>query len=407
MSGRLSGRRQAVWVHVGAPADAPEREGRSGDRGTLAHAGQLSVARWPQRHLQVQRDLCDGCVANPAPSSDNTYSALVKLDTNNFPTNITPVIITCQRTANGLVCKTTNQPVVMLVPFPIKASINGGTIAITIPDLDSGATGILDVIFMNSKTNSQVIVSTKQNQFPGQVTLSLDDIITGSQNTPLKPLDNQDASVFDGVCCRWRVGAFDITTGETPFDVTSVEVLAKRIISNYFSPTWGGSWTGSTLQKGVYPAGQFPGGLYSVGLQTEFLNAQDPENEGLAMDGNTVTRSHIQPAQSGFNQYVYLDGSDLGYIENPDRDQANASSPTHPTLRSTSVAVRTDADRLKYDDEVYVPQFGVRTVDDSGTLHGNTNQIDVWLGQGADSFEQQANAYGVVSGITCLKILTQ
>jgi len=256
----------------------------------------------------------------------------------------------------------------LLVPFQIDASIRSGTITATIPDFDSGTSGTLDLIFMNSSNNTRVVVSTLQNQAPGQVGFNLDSILTSAQNVPSKPLDNQDQSVFDGVCCRWRVRSIDVTTSEASFDVPSVEVLAKRKISNYFSPTWGGTWTGNTLQKGVYPAGNFPGGLSNVGLKTEFLNALDPENEGLAMDGSTVIRAHTWPAQQGFNQYLYLNGTSKGYIEKPDRDQHNASSPTHPTLRNTSVAVRTDADRLKYDDEVYVPQYQVRTIDDAGTL---------------------------------------
>jgi hypothetical protein len=121
------------------------------------------------------------------------------------------------------------------------------------------------------------------------------------------------------------------------------------------------------------------------------------------MDGSTVIRVHTQSAQPGFNQYIYLNGSDKGYIENPDRDQHNASSPTHSTLRSTSVAVRTDADRLKYDDEVYIPEFKVRTVDDSGTLHGNTDQIDVWKGQGDHTIADSVRNYYKPSA-TCLKV---
>jgi 3D (Asp-Asp-Asp) domain-containing protein len=77
-------------------------------------------------------------------------------------------------------------------------------------------------------------------------------------------------------------------------------------------------------------------------------------------------------------------------------------------VRDTSVAVLRDADRLSYRtaDQVYVPGFGVRTVDDLGDLDGNTHQIDVWIGQGDSSVQAQADFYGKKPR-TCLKILTQ
>ncbi len=308
-----------------------------------------------------------------------------------------------------------------LVPFQINASIRSGTITVTIPDIDSGANGTLDVIFTNSDDNTQVVVSTLQNQAPGQVSFSLDAILTSAQNVPAKPLDNQDGSVFDGVYCRWRVGSIDVTTSEAPFDVPSVEVLAQRTISNYFSPTWGGTWNGNTYQKGVYPAGGFPNGLYNANVKGEFLDALDPANEGLAMDGNTVIRDRYRPAQNGFNQVTAIDPGTIppesdrkpfysvGYICYPDVDQQNtASGSTVKLLRTTSVAVRPNADRLSYKtaDEVYVPQFRVRTADDIGTLHNNTNQIDVWVGQGDDSIRTQVNNFGIKTW-TCLKINKQ
>jgi len=68
-----------------------------------------------------------------------------------------------------------------------------------------------------------------------------------------------------------------------------------------------------------------------------------------------------------------------------------------------------DADRLEYGDEVYVPgfQIRVRTVDDTGTLHYDTTQIDVWMGRGDSTLAASVSHYGVNSGITCLKILKQ
>jgi 3D (Asp-Asp-Asp) domain-containing protein len=77
-------------------------------------------------------------------------------------------------------------------------------------------------------------------------------------------------------------------------------------------------------------------------------------------------------------------------------------------LRSTSVAVRPDADRLNYRtaDQIYVPGFGIRTVDDAGGLHGNSHQIDVWIGQGDSAVKAEADAFGIRTR-TCLKILNQ
>jgi len=186
--------------------------------------------------------------------------------------------------------------------------------------------------------------------------------------------------------------------------VHAVEVLSRRRLSNYFSPEWTGTWGGSLLSKGVYPAGNFPAGLANVDRMTEFLNATDPLNEGLAMDGNTVIRYQVQNAQAGFNLVLYLNGVESGYIEKPDRDQDNASSPNVQLLRDTSVAVRTNADRLAYDDEVYVPEFSIRTVDDSGGLGGNTDQIDIWRGQGDQTLKATVDNFGIRRR-TCLKII--
>ncbi|MEY4484142.1 MAG: hypothetical protein RL693_1594 [Verrucomicrobiota bacterium] len=302
-----------------------------------------------------------------------------------------------------------------VTPFDIeKASLGDGQFVVNVPDILSGATGTLDLIF-KKQGGGEVIARTIQNQAPGKVSIALDDILTGTTGTPVKPFDNQDAAKFDKLYARWRVGTLDLKTSDKTFDdvplnnqtvkVAAVEVLALRKISNYFSPTWGGTWAGNSLQKGVYAAGSFPSGLANVARQTEFLNALDPQNEGLAMDGNTVIRDQIKSAQAGFNQVSYLNGSDYGYIEKPDRDQDNASSPSVQLLRTTSVAVRTNADRLRYDDAIYIPEFKVRTVDDSGGLHGNTDQIDVWRGQGDQALQTTVDNYGVQQDRTCLKII--
>ena len=282
------------------------------------------------------------------------------------------------------------------------AAIRSGQFAVNIPNVPAGATGTLDLLFrrQGSETND-VVVKTLTNQAAGDVTVTLDSFMDQDPS----PLDGEDTRKFDRVSARWRTGTLDVKSGDKKLDASAVEVLASRKISNYFSPTWGGTWTGTLLNKGVYAAGTYPGGLNNVGRRTSFLNALDPANEGLAMDGDTVIRDQIRAAVAGFPRVSYLNGGD-GYIENPDRDQDNASSPHVQLLRATSVAVRVNADRLGYtaEEEVYVPSFSVRTVDDTGTLHGNTDQIDVWRGQGDETLQTTVNAFGIRNR-TCLKII--
>jgi len=287
------------------------------------------------------------------------------------------------------------------------ASIRDGQFVITVPALDcSTATGTLDLILKRQDSNDEIVLKTFEDQPPGTITVRLDDIM----NVATTPLDAQDGIVIDRVAARWRVGDADTTSPDANLDAP-VEVLSQRTLSNYFSPTWSGSWRGTHVSKGVYPYPQFPSGLYNVDRQTEFLNGLDPKNEGLAMDGNTVIRLHEQPVQPGFPPVEFLPrGSGrYGYIEFPDRRQSNtASGSTVQFLRSTSVAVRPNADRLTYRtaDEVYVPGFGVRTVDDAGGLHGNTHQIDIWIGQGDSALRAQADDFGIRYR-TCLKLLNQ
>jgi hypothetical protein len=304
--------------------------------------------------------------------------------------------IICKGTFNG------QTRAALLVPFGIeKASIRDGEFVINIPPINGATSGTLELFLkVQNSATERVTFKTLTNQATGRVVVRLDDVMNKAES----PLDNQNGKKFDRVSVRWRAGTTDITSGDVKLDVFAVEVLGARRISNYFSPTWGGSWAGNLVQKGVYAAGTFPNGLFNASVKTEFLNAIDPQNEGLGMDGDTVLRDQVQPAQQGFNQVIYLNGNDRGYIEKPDRHQDNASSPSVRLLRATSVAVRTNADRLRYDDEVYVPSFSIRTVDDSGGLHGNVDQIDVWRGQGDQTLQDVVDNFGIV-GRTCLKIV--
>ena len=317
---------------------------------------------------------------------------------------------------------------VSLLPFDIeKASLSEGQFVVNIPDISSGASGTFDLVF-KKQGGGEIIARTIQNQAPGKVTIALDEILTGAANTPSKPFDNQDAAKCDKIYARWRVGTIDVKTGDRSFDdvqisgqtkkVAAVEVLAKRKISNYFSPEWSGTWGGTVRSKGTYRAGEWPASLTNIDVAGKLLDALDPANEGLAMDGTTVIRDRYRPAQDGHPQVTALNGAasiqneadtqgyPTGYICKPDVDQDNASSPQVTLLRPTSVAVRTNADRLTYNDVVYIPDIPdvhLRTVDDAGELHDNTNQIDVWRGQGDETLANQVRTYFKPAS-TCLKI---
>jgi hypothetical protein len=325
--------------------------------------------------------------------------------------------------------------VISLLPFDIeKASLSDGQFIVNVPDVSSGAVGTLDLIF-KKQGGGEIIAKTIQNQAPGKVTIALDEILTGAANTPAKPFDNQDAAKCDKIYARWRVGTIDVKTGDRSFDdvqingqtkkVAAVEVLAKRKISNYFSPEWSGTWSGTVRSKGTYRAGEWPASLTNIDVAGKLLDALDPANEGLAMDGTTVIRDRYRPAQDGHPQVTALNGAatiqneadtqgyTAGYICKPDVDQDNASSPRVTLLRAPSVAVKyrsgggTDADRLTYDDMVYIPDIPdvhLRTVDDTGGLHGNRDQIDVWRGQGDETLANIVRSYFKPAS-TCLKVI--
>lgn len=284
------------------------------------------------------------------------------------------------------------------------AEIRNGQFVVKVPNVPAGVTGTLDLLFRRqSSETGDVVVRTLTGQAAGDVTITLDSFM----NQDPSPLDGFDTRRYDRVQARWRSGTIDVRSGDKKLDVHAVEVLTRRKISNYFSPTWGGTWGGPVLSKGVYAAGTYPGGLYSANRNTNFLNALDPGNEGLAMNGTTVIRDQVRAAVAGFTRVSYLDGVNYGYIEFPDRSQDNASSSHVTLLRATSAAVRVNADRLNYNgqEEVYVPGFSVRTVDDTGGLHGNTDQIDVFRGQGDQTLQTTCNNFGIRNR-TCLKIIT-
>ena len=123
------------------------------------------------------------------------------------------------------------------------ASIRDGRFVIIVPALDcSTATGTLGLIVKRQGTNDEVVLKTLENQSPGTITVRLDEVM----NVDASPLDGQDGMVFDRVAARWRVEEGDVTSEDQNLDVP-VEVLSQRTISNYFSPTWGGTWRGAHL----------------------------------------------------------------------------------------------------------------------------------------------------------------
>jgi 3D (Asp-Asp-Asp) domain-containing protein len=250
--------------------------------------------------------------------------------------------------------------------------------------------------FRNSITKNQVVLKQIPGQGTGKVKIALDDVIE-----QLQPYDDDE---FDCARATWSGPAGEDITATKGLDVTGVLVPSSRTISNYFTPTLQGTWGGLLLTKGTYPAGQYPAGLRNIQVFTSFLNALDPANEGLGLDGQTVIRDVAQRTVPGFPPVTFLNGGS-GYIEDPSADQQTAGGcPGVPNLRPQSVAVRTDADRLKCGDQVYIPGFEIRTVDDHGTLEGHKKQIDVWIGSGDQTLQTAANTYGLQAH-TCLKIL--
>ena len=270
------------------------------------------------------------------------------------------------------------------------ASIAQGVFDVTLQT--GGQAGVLSLYLTNG---GQAQLTTMVNQSSGIVHVNLDDVIES-----LKPCD---LMAFSGVLATWRSNSGTVVSASAVLDYT-VMVLADRLISNYFTPTLQGNWDGEVLAKGMYPAGNFPDGLRNIQVATSFLNSLDPANEGLGMDGGTVIRDVERAAVKGFPQVTFLKTGAAGYIENPSQDQQTAGGCGIANLRASSVAVRTDAFNLACGDRVYIPGFGLRTVDDHGTLEGNQNQIDVWIGTGDQSVKNNANNYGVQTH-TALKIL--
>ena len=278
--------------------------------------------------------------------------------------------------------------VVALVPIPnveiTKASISEHQFVIELGPASS--TGKFVLKMRNSADQNEVELKTIDAQAGGAVTMELDDVI--------EKLSGSNLKFFDSAIATWTINGVEYKSKPKFLDVPKVQVLSQWTISNYFTPTWQGEWGGQLLTKGVYPAGQFPQGLRNVELKTGFLDSQDPRNQGLAVDGDVITRPHKQRAVEGFPQYEFLDLKRKGYIENPDRDQHTAGGCKHvKDIHATTVAVhKTRNKNLQCADEVYIPQFRIRTVDDHGGGLA-LDQIDVWMGQGDQAVKDEADQF--------------
>ena len=287
------------------------------------------------------------------------------------------------------------------------ASITDGQFVVSSPFDPGGdiSAGILSIYIKNmaEPSASEYLLHQEQVKAGATITVMLDDVIA--------ILDDANAQRFDAVYATWQFKGCTSESADKPLDVGTVEVLAGRRISNYFSPEWNGQWGGPAKTIGMYQT--WPN-VTPVTKNMNLFNAMDLGAEGLAMDGNTVIRFHQRAEVGGITRWIGNQDGQGYYVENPDRDQANTSGAAQNAglffLRATSVAVRTNADRLSFGCRVYIPEFKIRTVDDSGGLHGNTDQIDVWRGQGDQALKDVVDNWGNAEGVkikTCLKIIEQ
>lgn len=230
-----------------------------------------------------------------------------------------------------------------------------------------------------------------------------DDIGTGVQTISLEEhvasLSSDNGKKFTQVIAEFTVEGVTIESETVDLD-HEVEVLASYKVTNYFSPDWNGTWNGVDWNPiGMYAAGQYPTGLSNVTKKVTLLNMMDHATQGLSVVGSgstisSVIRFQYRAAQEGFQRWNMNNNQGAAYIENPDRhqDTAGCSSVTH--LRDSSAAVRTDNPKLSCGDKVYVPDFGIRDIDDHGSLSGSgTLQIDIYRGIGASSLRDQVFSY--------------
>jgi 3D (Asp-Asp-Asp) domain-containing protein len=260
--------------------------------------------------------------------------------------------------------------------------------------------GTLALYLYDDSTDTSAYLYSETVSGSGTAIVQLDDVISN-----LSSFDHQD---FDLAYATLTYGDDTMIASPTQVLDAVVLVLANYTLTNYYTPVLPDGWNGQAWPVAQYPSGNYPGGLQNTTYPVDFLNAVDPSTaEGLGIIGSTIVRFMIHTPIAGYTAWKYNDGSgNYGYLENPSSDQQTAGGcPGIPNLGPLSVAVNTSNSDLGCGDQVYVPDgFDVRNVDDHGGGLGLT-QIDIYIGQGGVTLEQQANQFGKQTNQVVLKIL--
>lgn len=185
-------------------------------------------------------------------------------------------------------------------------------------------------------------------------------------------------------------------TGVTAEDIKSLgrdfRYLGVWSITNYFTPQEGG-YGGATLSNGTGTlSGTTWSNLSNVSHPIAFMNAVDPANEGLGVIGTTVVRFHSTFGNTSATPWTALNGGANMYLANPDPDQQTASCPPF-NLIGTTDTIAASSSQLSCNDEVIIQDVGKKVRRDTGGGLGST-QIDVYIGEGGATLNQQANTWG-------------
>ncbi len=168
--------------------------------------------------------------------------------------------------------------------------------------------------------------------------------------------------------------------------------LGKWTISNYFTPQESG-YSGSVLSKGTGALnGTVWSGVTNVAHPIAFMNAVDPANEGLGLIGTTVVRFHSTYGNTTATPWTLLNGGAPTYLANPNPSQQTASCSPHNLIGNTD-GYAAISPKLGCGDEVIIQDVGKKKKIDIGGGLGST-QIDVYIGEGGTTLNQQANTWG-------------
>jgi hypothetical protein len=181
-------------------------------------------------------------VTNTASRSAVSYSAMVTLKTNNFPTNLTPVTITSNRPnpdGPGL-CNTTNQTVVMLLPDQITR--DGNPINSTNNSVCVGQQINLTNIISGVPTNA---ITSYQWNIPGNTFKNYATNSVGQFTGVLSPLQTNDLAQ-PGVSFYWIDGQTNrvvscqtVIYGQTNVVTANLNIQAPSDVSIDTSDTSG------------------------------------------------------------------------------------------------------------------------------------------------------------------------